>query len=329
MAEVTGFTADRMRVIENETVVDGEVQGDDLVLLTRQGIPINAGNVRGPKGDQGIPGEVSSVNDQIGDIYTPRVFADKVALDAWAAPPGTHAFTTDVRGEWLRVGSSWVWVASPRIFADHAALVAETSMAMDGAHAYTILEDVNWTKVAGTWKFDTAPRIFASASALASSWWATNAPNGAMATTQDLGIVWHKRLNEWVPVSAAFAGVHQTLGGFPAGGYSWPAAGQTNIAGYLGSPFFYKGGLTQYTGLYTCTATLYIQPSDVGDISIQLAGGGQNTSNTTVGAFASCSCTFQNVMPPGQQIYWQMYKHANTGGWTTSSIRFSLAFQTA
>ena len=57
MATVTGFTAERMLNIENSTVVDGEVQGDNLVLLTRDGTPIDAGNVRGPKGDTGAIGE--------------------------------------------------------------------------------------------------------------------------------------------------------------------------------------------------------------------------------------------------------------------------------
>jgi hypothetical protein len=56
MATITGFTADRMLVIENETVIDGEVQGDNLILIRRDLVPIDAGNVRGPVGPQGIQG---------------------------------------------------------------------------------------------------------------------------------------------------------------------------------------------------------------------------------------------------------------------------------
>jgi Collagen triple helix repeat (20 copies) len=56
MATVTSFTADRMLTIEKTTVVDGDVVGNDLVLLTREGTPINAGNVRGPQGIQGLVG---------------------------------------------------------------------------------------------------------------------------------------------------------------------------------------------------------------------------------------------------------------------------------
>lgn len=59
MATVTGYTAERMKVIEDTTVVDGEVQGSNLILITREGTQIDAGSVKGPKGDQGIPGYTS------------------------------------------------------------------------------------------------------------------------------------------------------------------------------------------------------------------------------------------------------------------------------
>ena len=50
---VDGFTAERMLEIENTTVVDGEVVGDDLILQRRDAVEINAGNVRGPDGPDG------------------------------------------------------------------------------------------------------------------------------------------------------------------------------------------------------------------------------------------------------------------------------------
>lgn len=56
MATVTGLTADRMIAMENATVVDGNVVGPDLILVTRDGTQINAGVVQGTKGDQGTPG---------------------------------------------------------------------------------------------------------------------------------------------------------------------------------------------------------------------------------------------------------------------------------
>lgn len=53
MTTVTGFTAARMLEIENGTVVDGAVVGDNLVLEKRDGTTINAGSVRGPMGPGG------------------------------------------------------------------------------------------------------------------------------------------------------------------------------------------------------------------------------------------------------------------------------------
>lgn len=56
MATVTAFTAERMLTIENTTVVDGDIVGDNLILKTREGTSIDAGSVRGPQGVQGPPG---------------------------------------------------------------------------------------------------------------------------------------------------------------------------------------------------------------------------------------------------------------------------------
>ena len=56
MATVTGYTAERMKAIEDKTVVDGEIQGGNLILLTRDGTPIDAGSVAGPPGPVGPAG---------------------------------------------------------------------------------------------------------------------------------------------------------------------------------------------------------------------------------------------------------------------------------
>ncbi len=58
MGTVTVYTADRMKRIEDTTVVDGVVSGDNLILTQRNGTQINAGSVRGPQGIQGPIGEV-------------------------------------------------------------------------------------------------------------------------------------------------------------------------------------------------------------------------------------------------------------------------------
>lgn len=45
MATITGFTADRMTQIENETIIDGAIIGGELILYTKEGTEINLGNV--------------------------------------------------------------------------------------------------------------------------------------------------------------------------------------------------------------------------------------------------------------------------------------------
>lgn len=62
---VTGLTAAKMQEIAGETIIDAAVVGDNLILTTRAGADINAGNVRGIQGLVGPP--VVSLND-VGDI---------------------------------------------------------------------------------------------------------------------------------------------------------------------------------------------------------------------------------------------------------------------
>lgn len=59
MAQVTGFTAERMLEIQNATIVDANIVGDDLVLTRFDGSFVNVGPVvgsAGPEGDPGPPG---------------------------------------------------------------------------------------------------------------------------------------------------------------------------------------------------------------------------------------------------------------------------------
>lgn len=58
MATVTGYTAARMKEIEDSAIVDGDVVDGDLILTRFDGATINAGSVIGPTGPQGPVGEV-------------------------------------------------------------------------------------------------------------------------------------------------------------------------------------------------------------------------------------------------------------------------------
>jgi hypothetical protein len=51
--EVTGLTKERMISMENATIIDGNVVGNNLHLVTRGGTTVDAGNVRGPVGPSG------------------------------------------------------------------------------------------------------------------------------------------------------------------------------------------------------------------------------------------------------------------------------------
>lgn len=53
MATVTGFTAERMKEIEDAAIVAGAVVLDDLILTRHDGTNMNAGNVRGAQGPAG------------------------------------------------------------------------------------------------------------------------------------------------------------------------------------------------------------------------------------------------------------------------------------
>lgn len=109
MATVTGFTAERMLIIENSTVVDGDVVGDNLILKTRDGTEIDAGSVRGEKGDTGpigvpvAPGIISMFGGDVapagyllcdGTAVSRTVYPELFAAisTSWGPGDGTSSF---------------------------------------------------------------------------------------------------------------------------------------------------------------------------------------------------------------------------------------------
>lgn len=50
MATINGYTAERMQEIEDSSIVDADIVGDDLVLTKFDGSTLNVGNVRGAPG---------------------------------------------------------------------------------------------------------------------------------------------------------------------------------------------------------------------------------------------------------------------------------------
>lgn len=77
MATITGYTKERMKAIEDNTVVNGEIVGDDLVLTKYDGSTINAGDVRGP---QGLVGPAGPTTPDDNTVSTAKIQDDAVTL---------------------------------------------------------------------------------------------------------------------------------------------------------------------------------------------------------------------------------------------------------
>jgi hypothetical protein len=159
MATVTGFTAERMLVIENETVIDGEVQGDNLILQQRGGAQIDAGNVRGPKGDKGDTGPagedglIDSVNDDSSPhVYAPRIFVDRASIDAqWAAAPnGSMAVSTAEKILWEKDDIGWFMRNDVRTFADVSERDARWPTPPDGSICQAPV-GTEYRRIGGVW----------------------------------------------------------------------------------------------------------------------------------------------------------------------------------
>jgi hypothetical protein len=99
---VTGLTADRMRDIEAASVVDGNVVGNDLVLVRRDGQTMNAGSVRGN------PGAVGPAGGYYNDITVDSLPATGIisAHRSGGAGGSSTALTPEetIEGAWIVLG---------------------------------------------------------------------------------------------------------------------------------------------------------------------------------------------------------------------------------
>lgn len=100
MATVTGYTAQRMKQIEDETVVDGEVVGDNLHLITRAGTQIDAGSVRGPVGPVGPAGP--TIPSGIVTMY-----AGATAPEGYLLCNGAEIKRADYPALFTAIGTTW------------------------------------------------------------------------------------------------------------------------------------------------------------------------------------------------------------------------------
>lgn len=144
MATVTGLTAERMLQVEAQTVVDGEVVGDHLILTKHDGTTIDAGDVRGPQGTS---------------MITPRLVGDLPSAYTF----GVTAFTFGAENPGWPVGLGTVFSYIENIARGFQIVTEKASGATSNMWIRIVGQDAwgPWMKLAGT---DTAgnmtvPRI--------------------------------------------------------------------------------------------------------------------------------------------------------------------------
>lgn len=105
---VTGYTAERMLAIERSTVVGGRIVGDNLVLTTRDGSTVTAGNVRGPEGDRGDAG---GIWDATADLKGALKLAGNIGGTA-DVPTVTGVLDASVDSTLAKVKGDWIDVTT-------------------------------------------------------------------------------------------------------------------------------------------------------------------------------------------------------------------------
>lgn len=108
MAQVTAFTAERMKEIEDTTVVGGLVDvNGNLLLTTREGEAIDAGHVKGDKGDQGDQG----IDGAPGSLATPAgtitLWGSDVAPANWLICDGSAVSRTTYASLFAVIGTKY------------------------------------------------------------------------------------------------------------------------------------------------------------------------------------------------------------------------------
>jgi len=116
MGSVTGYTAQKMQEIIDDTVSGAHITGDDLILELTGGGTVNAGNVRGPAGPTG--GIDDAASD--GDFYLRKDGAWKKVTPntTWVSGPGpaTEQVVTSTTGvDWTKNGPTTLDLAFTKL----------------------------------------------------------------------------------------------------------------------------------------------------------------------------------------------------------------------
>lgn len=167
MAIVTGLTAERMIEMENATIISGYIVGDDLMLLTRDGTPINAGNVRGL---QGIPGA----------SFILCTSASRPSLGASDA--GKAIYETDTKLIRLWIGTRWR--LQEKIVCTSATRPTGLVSQDEGVKIYETDTNLEFTWTGTAWLLaNSYVATFANAAARTAAW--PSPPAGALSVLLD------------------------------------------------------------------------------------------------------------------------------------------------
>jgi hypothetical protein len=98
MATVTGYTSERMKEIEDSTIVDGDVVGSNLILTRRDNTTINAGSVIGPQGVVGPAGPTSII-----------VCTSTTRPTGGSLFTGLAIYETDTKKFYIYDGGAWIY----------------------------------------------------------------------------------------------------------------------------------------------------------------------------------------------------------------------------
>jgi hypothetical protein len=141
MATITGLTADRMKAIEDASVVDGSVDANgELILTTHGGSTIDAGHVVGPQGIQGDPG----INGAGHIICTSTTRPALLPADE-----GKTIYETDT--DLVRTWDGYIWHLQERIICSSTTRPAGLTGGDQGVKIYEVDTGLEFTWNGSSW----------------------------------------------------------------------------------------------------------------------------------------------------------------------------------
>ena len=108
MGTVTGYTAEHMKAIEDEVIVSAAVVGNNLILTRHDGTTINAGNVQGPAGPQGVgASDMSAVYQLLSPVGGMQPYGGAAAPTGWLLCDGASLLRASYAALFTAIGSAY------------------------------------------------------------------------------------------------------------------------------------------------------------------------------------------------------------------------------